>query len=243
MRIDLGALRFDGTADTDGSRWWVETIDGWDSPDDSLDTMTPSGRHGEVLASHLYRGRSLVLAGACIATSEANMWKSHNKLAALVGLTSASTLSVYETVTKSVDVIRAGKPNLLVKSPTAFRWQLSLRALNPFKRGASHSQTIAASGSATITYGGTAQGFPTATLTGSGTVDLANSTTSTRVQCSSLASGAVIDNYARTVYAGTTNQFSTVAPGVAWITLLPGSNSVTNSGTAGLSLSWNDLYL
>lgn len=245
LRIDVSSLRMnDDTADSDGVLWGVNAFDGWDNPVISPDVSRLTGRNGAAMLESRYQQRSMVLSGDAIAPSETASWAASNKLSALVPLMTPVTLSVYETVTKSLDVVAAGPARIrLSASLIYFEWELPLLALNPFKRGATHTVTLAAGASTTIAYVGTAVGFPTVTLTSSGTVNLANSTTSTHVTTSSLASGAVIDNYARTIYAGTVNRYSTLAAGVAWLTLLPGNNAVANTGTANLSIQFYDLYL
>lgn len=245
LRIDVGALRMnDETADSDGVTWGVTGWDGWDSAAISPATTRLTGRHGLAMLESRYQGRTVVLRGDAVCPSESAYWGAQNRLASLVALMTTSTLTFYETITKSLDVVAAA-PVKVRTTPSLrfFEWDLALLALNPFKRGATHTVTLAANASTTITYIGTAQGLPTVTLTGSGTVDLVNSTTGTRVQTSSLANGSVIDMYQRTVYSGTTNTFSTVQPGVAWVTLQPGANTVRNDGTAPLSIQYFDLYL
>lgn len=241
--ITLNGLVMDGTtADGDGTKWGVAKLDGWSSPQQSLALGEPTVRAGAIVLANQYRQRSITLTGVGRATSYANRDKAYAKIASLIALTSESTLTVAETVSKSLGVIRGG-PTLVEAQGLTVLFSLSLIALNPFKRGASHTSSFTAGQTKTIAYAGTVPGFPTITTTGSGTVNLANSTTATTIITSSVASGTVIDTYARTVYSGTTNTFDAVQPGVLWPTLQPGNNTVTNGGTAPITLAWYDLYL
>ena len=249
LRFDLGSWQANtDTADADGVRWYVDpTVQGWDSPPAALVEDPITGHHGGAFVSGQHLARVVVLNGWAECPTEAAFWAAHARITSLVGFAASVELTVGETVPKKLDVIRYGAPKVdLLGGPHAFDWSLSLKALSPFKRGAAQTVALAPGASATVAYAGTWPGAPTITTTATGTLDVANATTATRVQSSgSLPSGTVVvcAEPGHTVYSGATNLYGSLVQPVSWLRLLPGNNTVSNAGTAAVSLSFSDLYL
>ena len=248
VRIDIGSLQMNnGVADSDGVRWWVgRGIEGWDSAEvqQSVDGVT--GHHGGSLAASQYWVRRITIPGRADCPSEEATWAAHARIVSLVGLSSPSAMTVYETAPKSVDVILGGTPRAEARpSLGRVEWSLSLLALSPFKRGASHTVSIAAGDSATVTYAGSWPGAPTITTTAPGALDVTNATTATRVATAAVPSGtvAVCAEPGHTVYSGSTNLYGLLVQPVAWLRLAVGANTIMNGGTAPITLTYSDLYL
>ena len=247
LPITLGALGINSDTPTSGVTWGVSEMDGWDAPAVRASSSPVSGHHGGYLLGSQWEPRTVTLRGHFDADTWEAFWAAHALVPTLVGLTEPVTLTVHEPAPKSLQVIQGGRP-LVSLAHGGFlhaEWSLSLLALDPFKRGAAHSVTLAAGASTTVTYAGTFPGAPLVTLAGAGTVDVAISTTGTRVRTSSLPSGAVIDSHepGHTVYAGTTNRYDALVQPVSWLRLQPGDNAVTNTGTAPVVLDYYDTYL
>ena len=249
LKVELGASWSANSdmADDDGVLWFVDpTIRGWDAPPAAVLVDPITGHHGGAFVSGQHQARTVVLNGWAECPSEAAFWAAHARLSSLVEFSPVS-LKVYESVPKSLSVIRGGAPLVdLLGAPRAFDWSLSLLALSPFKVGATQTVTIAAGASATVTYAGSQPGAPTITTTAPGTVDLANATTGTRIRTTeAVPSGTeiVCAEPGHTVYAGTSNLYGALIQPVSWLRLMKGANVLTNAGSAPVSISIPDLYL
>ena len=249
LRVDLGTVSFNTGPDADGVSWHIERdgLEGWDSPDVNAEDTPVTGHHGQAALWALYGGRPLIARGWVEAPTAPKLWAAHARLSSLVPLASPVPLTVYETAPKTLAVVQRGKPLIrLGAGPTRLQFSLSVKALTPFKRGASQTVTLAAGASTTITYAGTWPGAPTITTTGAGTVDIANTTTSTHVATTIAAptgTEIVCAEPGHTVYSGTTNLYSRLVQPVSWLSLAVGANTLTNSGTAPVTLTYHDLYL
>ncbi len=247
-RIDIGSLSLGTGAAISGVLWNVgsDGPQGWDSPPVQSSSSSITAHHGGYLLGSQYEPRTVVVPGSFIASSEATFWAAHALLSSLVGLTTPATLTVYEPVPKSLSVVLGATPLIDPRyAPQFADFSLSLKAHDPFKRGAARTVTVAAGASAAVTYVGTWPAAPTITTTGAGTVDVSIAATGTRVQAASVPSGTVIDCHepGHTAYTGTLNQYGKLVQPVGWLRLAVGANTIVNNGTAPVTIDYYDTYL
>lgn len=246
MKIVLnGLVMNDGTLDANGCLWYVDAMDGWDSPALRQSMLDPSLRDGQILTDSRFGSRTVTLTGVCKAPSEEAFWDAYNLFPTLVGMTDAVDLVVSENVDKRLSVKRTGTTKIGFVGVGAFKWSLQLLAEDPRKYAVSPtSVTIASGGSQSVTNLGNAPSYPT--LTTSGTLTVTNTTAGQAIMTASgqsLPSGTVIDMNSRTVLQGTTSHYAKINPLASWWPILPGENTVSNTGSASVDLSFYDAWI
>ena len=243
--VELCGVLMDGeTLDADGVRWARNTLTGWDSPAVRLNGDVRTGTHGAWSSRPLYAARELTLSGIAFCPDMATAERVGDRLHGMPGTGSSGVLTVHSAAPKSLTVdlngeLRATWP-FDIPNPYV-RFQIPLRADDPFKRSTTARTTpVAAGATVTIDNDGTAAADLLVTLTSSGTVVLtAGGVTLTTA---SLPSGAVIDTGACMVTSsGDVDLFSSVL--VPRFPALPaGGGSVHQAGTAGLSIVSHDTF-
>jgi len=238
-------------ADADGNVWSVESVDGWDAPDQRQQELAPTGQHGSNLTGIYAEGRRIVITGAVEASSQSGAWVAHSRItAALPGLLGSGDVLVFEPgTTKSLTVKRSGKPRITDPVMHYLAFSLTLLAEYPWKRSLT-SVTVAVAAGATVPFTATGS-FPAevqVTTTSAGTVDLTGPG-GLRLRTGSLPSGAVLTsgfgftNPKRTIRdAGGASLFGLIVQPMQWPCVVPGSNSFVNAGTAALSLTYFPTY-
>lgn len=239
--IDLN----NNTADSNGSLWYVESLDGWDSPSIRSSTLEPPSKHGVITSEGLYGPRNITVAGICKATSKNNFYVSDYYLQSQTNYTSRLTtfvFSVEEDVHRRCQVLRAGPCRTRPRGQNTFEFQVTLRADDPFKYSVTeHSEGLVASVGETLANAGTARSYPVITLTASGTPTITVGSYEWRAT-DSLASGVVIDMKKQTVKtSGGVTQFDKFDLTSEWLFLEPGNNTVESS--VACTVTWRDAWV
>lgn len=245
-----------GVADGNGTLWYLQDIEGWDSPTLRQELLNPVSRHGAYLAQSLFDTRPVILRGIAKTTSEANYWASYNNLlSATSNLLTTKTLQVAENGgggTKYVNVVRGGAPRIMMTGQYVFEFEIPLLAMDPFKYApvAANSLAVAAGAqSPSLVNAGNFESWDLVfTITTAGTLVLSNPTVSgsavLNFGTNSLAIGTVIDFKKRTVLSSTgVNLYNYLASTSVWWPLLSGTNSTTKSGTAAGTYTYRSAYL
>lgn len=133
--VTLNSQTFNtGTADGNGSLWFVTDLEGWDSPPLRQSFGNPTSRHGSVILESMLDHRPLTMIGVCKATTEAFMWTAYNSLTGDINaLVTPVDLIVYESVPKKVSVVRGGQIRLNTLSMMIFSFEIPLIAPDPLK--------------------------------------------------------------------------------------------------------------
>ena len=245
-QIDLGDIDCNTGTPASGVFWSCGWPEGWDSPEQRGGILEPTGRDGAAGLAPWWSARVLVIKGACRASSAANAWNAYYLLTSgLPGLRGEMELVVHEPTPKGLTAVQHAPPKADprgINSGNQFQWQLTLRADYPLKRVLTPTTgTLAASTTSSFTNGGTDAAYPVVTTTSSGTVDIVIG--GRHFTTTSVASGTVIDMWARTVTAaGGSSLYSAKTPASEWLALPPGATSVSNAGTAALAFAWSDTY-
>ena len=134
--IEVGSLALnDNVADTNGAYWYVESFDGWESPEVRITTIALTGSAGAAVGEAFYGPLSVVVEGDCVAPSIAAMWASQARLRAAVTPDPAVWLIVHESPTaQKVPVRLASALRVrLHRAGVGFHFQIPLIAPNPTK--------------------------------------------------------------------------------------------------------------
>ncbi|MER5653427.1 hypothetical protein ABT076_10470 [Streptomyces sp. NPDC002131] len=129
----LGALRL-GAVDSAGVAWFLQTLEGWDSPEIRSEFQEREADHG-AWASPVYLGsRPITLAGTVEAPDRASLDTALDQLYVAAGL-GDTTLTVWESTPKQATVRRSGK--LLAQHVTdrTATWSVMVTAADPRRYG------------------------------------------------------------------------------------------------------------
>lgn len=129
----LGTLRL-GAVDSAGVAWFLQSLDGWDSPEVRSEFQDREADHGS-WASPVYLGsRPITLAGTVEAPDRASLDTALDQLYAAAALTD-TTLTVWESMPKQTVVRRSGK--LLAQHATdrTATWSVMVTAADPRRYG------------------------------------------------------------------------------------------------------------
>lgn len=240
--VTLAGLLMDGsTADASGVVWNVSEVIGYDSPPVRIEEGDRTGRHGGYSSTPLYQARLMTVPGWADCPSLAAAFAARERLHALM----TGDLVVHEPVAKFLRVGSGGAPrgsDPIEGGKCWFNFQIPLRADDPFKRSTTARTTVVAAGATVaVDNDGTAAAELLVTVTSPGTVVLTAG--GLALTMTSLAAGAVIDTGGCTVTSsGGADLFSSVVAGSQWPALPAGGGSVTQTGTAGLSVVSYDTY-
>lgn len=129
----LGSLRL-GAVDSAGVAWFLQTLEGWDSPEIRSEFQEREADHG-AWASPVYLGsRPVTLAGTVEAPDRASLDTALDQLYVAAGL-GDTTLTVWESTPKQATVRRSGK--LLAQHITdrTATWSVMVTAADPRRYG------------------------------------------------------------------------------------------------------------
>lgn len=129
----LGSLRL-GAVDSAGVAWFLQTLEGWDSPEIRSEFQEREADHG-AWASPVYLGsRPVTLAGTVEAPDRASLDTALDQLYVAAGL-GDTTLTVWESTPKQATVRRSGK--LLAQHVTdrTATWSVMVTAADPRRYG------------------------------------------------------------------------------------------------------------
>lgn len=249
--VTLCGVLMDNTPDSNGVLWRVlrEGLLGWDSPLVDSPRSLISGKHGVAMAGNWYRDRNVTVRGRVKAPTDALAWEAYYQiLNEIPGVNGSGQLLVGEPVPKWLDVELADDPDLTDPRNGRFNFQIPLTAEYPFKRAVG-TVTVPVGAGATVAH--TAQGRAAAeievTTTTAGTVVLSIAGLTLRTSAlpagSVLTSGPGFTHPERTVRgpAGEDLFSATLSP-MQWPAVAPGDNSLVNSGTASLEVTYYPTY-
>lgn len=245
MRIDIAGLQFNMDApDEDGTYWYITEMEGWDSPNLRQSFGAPASQHGAVVLESLLDSRAITVRGIIKAITVEHFWTAYNLLSNLVPLWTPADFVVYEHQPKRAGVIRGGPIRLTWQFGTSCQFEIPMIAPDPRKYATGDTeQAIAADQTVVVTNTGTAATPLVVTVTAAGTVELVNQTTGQRLATSTLGLGSVIDFKARTITtSGGANAYGALDPTSTWWSLAPGDNSILNSGTAAVQVTYRNTW-
>jgi hypothetical protein len=129
LQATLGSVAL-GAIDENGVAWYLQTLEGWDSPDNRAEFIEREGDHG-AWASPVYLGsRPITLAGTIVAPSRPVLELAMDQLRAAAGLTD-TVLTVGEAVPKQAVVRRSGKPLMQYVTDTVASYSVMVTAADP----------------------------------------------------------------------------------------------------------------
>lgn len=253
MQIDLGAKSFGtGVRDGSGSLWRMGIPDGWDAATFRNSDGDPTGREGAFETEALDGARMLTCSGAVRCVSEAIAWDVYNYLPTLAPNGSDIDLVVHEPAgNKSLKVRQAARPDVRRPQGNVVFFDLALKALYPHKRSTSSVVvTIAAGATASFTHSGTFPAEMEVRTTSTGTVTLTSygaiqGTGATSVPSGSIfTSGFGFTNLPRTAVGPTgLNLYNSLIPTNHWLAVLAGANSIQNTGSANVQVTYYPTWL
>lgn len=233
-----------GIPDSDGSLWYVDGIDGWDSPALRQSTLEPTSKHGSILTETLLGTRAVTVSGLCKCHGTSGYWASKNHLlGSTSGLGVAFDLRVEEDVIKRLGVVRGGEVRITY-FPGNFRFEIPLLAPDPLKYAVATSIVDIPGGEGTevVVSTGTFATFPT--ITTSGLVNIENFSVGLTLRTMEAApDDTVFDMHERTVYSDDVNNYGLLSPLSFWWSLQPGENEIRNHGTEDASMTYHDAWV
>lgn len=129
LRASLGSVNL-GAVDSDGTAWFLQTLEGWDSPEVRSEFTDREADHG-AWASPVYLGsRPITLAGTIVAGSQDLLEAAMERLRAAASLTD-TVLTVWETVAKQASVRRSGKPLMQYVTGATATYSVMVTAQDP----------------------------------------------------------------------------------------------------------------
>ncbi|MFB7500019.1 hypothetical protein ACFC09_35970 [Streptomyces sp. NPDC056161] len=140
LQATLGGVAL-GAVDTAGVAWYLQSLEGWDSPDVRSEWTEREGDHG-AWASPVYLGaRPITLGGTIVAPSRALLEQAMEQVRVAAGLAD-TVLTVWETVPKQATVRRSGKPLMQYLTDTTATFSVMVTAADP-RRYATAVQSLA----------------------------------------------------------------------------------------------------
>lgn len=125
----LGAVRL-GAVDDFGVAWYLQSLDGWDSPEHRGGYTDRESDHG-AWASPVYLGaRPITLGGTIVAPTRELLEQAMDRLGAAAGLTD-TVLTVWESVPKQATVRRSGKLMMQYVTDTKATYSVMVTAADP----------------------------------------------------------------------------------------------------------------
>ncbi|MFJ8110421.1 hypothetical protein [Streptomyces sp. NPDC096132] len=129
LSATLGSLIL-GAVDSGGVAWFLQSLEGWDSPDVRAEFTEREADHG-AWASTVYLGaRPITLGGTIVAPSRAALDQAMETLRVAAGLTD-TVLLVGETVPKQATVRRSGKLLVQHVTDTTATYSVMVTAADP----------------------------------------------------------------------------------------------------------------
>lgn len=135
MRVEFGGvdLRSEGFQRPDGSWWFFQSLEGWDSADTRHSSIEPVGMQGDYVTNVTYAPRGLVLRGVCL-PGAVDPWETSNWLAgATDALDGQKKLLVHEPTPKFVMARRLGRLRHEPPHKDGYEFELNLHAEDPIK--------------------------------------------------------------------------------------------------------------
>lgn len=246
VQVDVCGVSMSTGAASFGAEWWVEDIQGWDSPGMRTASTEPTSKHGRPQSTALYDGREITVEGHAIATTRADAMAAHKIVrGSMPGLARVGLLVVHEDPVVWLEVKQNHKPVAPSPRNGSFGFTLNLIAdVYPFKRAmTARTVTIGAGASADLTNDGD---FEAAlVIETSGTLQLRRDDTDQLMQTRvDVAAGTVFDTAARTVTtSGGLAIFPMASPSEWLFAAAETDTSFTNLGADPVDITWYDTYI
>lgn len=134
LQATLGTLRL-GAVDSLGVAWFLQSLEGWDSPEVRAELQDRESDHGS-WASPVYLGsRPITLTGTVKAADRPSLQNAMDQLYAAAAVTD-TTLAVWEGVPKQAIVRRSGKVLAQYVTDSVATWSILVTAADPRRYGA-----------------------------------------------------------------------------------------------------------
>ena len=248
QRVDLFGVECNtGVADANGVVWNVEKLPGWSSPILVSERALVTGRAGRTLLREGHDERIIEVHGSVEAPDNDAAWLAYEQLSIMPAIGTSGEVIVYHDIPKKAVVRQGEAPRADEPLNGVFQFLLTLTAFNPCYKLAvtQKSQTVAAGATESLTNDGTAPAQLVVTTTSSGTVWLTENTSGQALKSkASMASGTILDSSRRRVFSsGGVYLRGVMDPTSEWLSIPRNSTvTVTNSGTAPLTVTWYDTY-
>lgn len=134
--ITLGSLTFNSGPDSDGDRFVVGQIDGWEGAGVEQTMLERPLSDGAIVGRGRRTARAIALSGHASSSTLSGMWRARRKLAAACDalVTASGTLTVDEgDESYSVSVRLADAPDTRQAGPYAVEFSIRLVAADPAK--------------------------------------------------------------------------------------------------------------
>lgn len=129
LQATLGSLRF-GAVDSAGVAWYLQGLEGWDSPEIRAEIQDREGDHGSWFSPVYLGARPITLTGTVDAPDRATLQDAMDRLFAAVSLSDA-TLTVWENTPKQATVRRSGKVLAQYVTDSTATWSVLVTAADP----------------------------------------------------------------------------------------------------------------
>lgn len=129
MQATLGSLAL-GAVDANGVAWYLQTMEGWDSPDSRSEFTDRESDHGAWASPVYLSSRPITLGGTIVAPSRDLLEDAMEQVRVAASLTD-TVLVVAEAVPKQATVRRSGKPLMQYITNTKATYSVMMTAADP----------------------------------------------------------------------------------------------------------------
>lgn len=129
LQATLGSLRL-GAVDSSGVAWFLQSLDGWDSPEVRAEFQERESDHGSWASPVYFGSRPITLTGTIEAQSRVALQGAMEQLYQAASLTD-TTLIVWDNDPKQATVRRSGKVLAQYVSDRVATWSLLVTAADP----------------------------------------------------------------------------------------------------------------
>ncbi|MEV5347207.1 phage distal tail protein [Streptomyces achromogenes] len=133
LQASLGSVTL-GAVDSEGVAWYLQTLEGWDSPEVRASWTDREGDHGAWASPVYYGSRPITLGGTIVAPSRVLLEQAMDQLRAAAGLTD-TLLVVQESTPKQAVVRRSGKLLIQYVTATTASFNVLVTAADPRRYG------------------------------------------------------------------------------------------------------------
>jgi hypothetical protein len=116
--------------DSSGVAWYLQTLEGWDSPEIRSEFTEREADHGSWASPVYFGSRPITLSGTVEAQSRAELQGAMDQLYTAAALTD-TTLTVWEDTPKQATVRRSGKPLTQYLTDSKATWSVLVTAADP----------------------------------------------------------------------------------------------------------------
>lgn len=163
-QVNLGGFVLHG--EDRAGQWITEGLDGWYEPPSSRgESVERPNSHGEYLMPEYYSARTIAVDGILFHKNRGIAVEAFERLAAAAKQTQQKFSVTDAGMTRWSNARYAGLDFTQVTTGT-WRFQLRLKAVDPFKYGDSEPFSVASGGASYVHHRGTVDAWPVVTVTG-----------------------------------------------------------------------------